>query len=67
MLIEKTVQIVMDKGIIESKSIIVDEIHTKSRYNSYPIREVLQEQAEKLHKEIYSADDKTKNMMPEKK
>ena len=27
----------MDKGIIESKSIIVDATHTKSRYNRHPI------------------------------
>lgn len=33
MLITKTVQIALDKGIIRSKSIIVDATHTKSRYN----------------------------------
>lgn len=33
MLIAKTVQIAMDKGIIKSKSIIVDATHTKARYN----------------------------------
>ena len=32
MLIAKTVQIALDKGIIKSKSIIVDATHTKSRY-----------------------------------
>lgn len=56
----------MDKGIIESKSIIVDATHTKSRYNSHPIREVLQEHARRLRKEVYSVDEKTKNMMPAK-
>ena len=66
MLIEKTVQIAMDKGIIESKSIIVDATHTKSRYNRHPIREVLQEHARRLRKEVYSVDEKTKNMMPAK-
>ena len=66
MLIEKTVQIAMDKGIIESKSIIVDATHTKSRYNSHPIREVLLEQSKKLRKAVYDADEKTKKMMPEK-
>ena len=66
LLIEKTVQIAMDKGIIESKSIIVDATHTKSRYNSHPIREVLQEHAKRLRKEVYSVDEKTKNMMPAK-
>ena len=33
MLIAKTVQIALKKGIIKSKSIIVDATHTKSRYN----------------------------------
>ena len=66
LLIEKTVQIAMDKGIIESKSIIIDATHTKSRYNSHPIREVLQEHARRLRKEVYSVDEKTKNMMPAK-
>src|SRR5574344_2699419 len=66
LLIEKTVQIAMDKGIIESKSIIIDATHTKSRYNSHPIREVLQEHAKRLRKEVYSVDEKTKNMMPVK-
>ena len=66
LLIEKTVQIAMDKGIIESKSIIIDATHTKSRYNSHPIREVLQEHAKRLRKEVYRVDEKTKNMMPAK-
>lgn len=56
----------MDKGIIESKSIIIDATHTKSRYNSHPIREVLQEHDRRLRKEVYSVDEKTKNMMPAK-
>ena len=33
MLINKTVGIAIDKGIIKSKSIIVDATHTKARYN----------------------------------
>ena len=33
MLINKTVEIAIEKGIIISKSIIVDAIHTKARYN----------------------------------
>ena len=33
MLIAKTVQLALEKGIIKSKSIIVDATHTKSRYN----------------------------------
>ena len=66
MLIEKTVQIAMEKGIIESKSIIVDATHTKSRYNHHSIREVLQEHSKQLRKTLYGIDEKTKNMMPAK-
>lgn len=33
MLINKTVEIAIEKGIIKSKSIIVDSTHTKARYN----------------------------------
>lgn len=66
MLIEKTVQIAIEKGIIKSKSIIIDSTHTKSRYNSHPIREVLQEQSKKLRRAVYETDEKTKNMMPAK-
>ena len=65
-LIEKTVQIAMSKGIIESKAIIVDATHTKSKYNSHSIVEVLREQSRKLRKTIYSIDEKTKNQMPVK-
>lgn len=66
MLIEKTVQIAIEKGIIESKSIIVDATHTKSRYNSHSIREVLQEHSKNLRKTIYGIDEKTKTIMPPK-
>ena len=66
MLIEKTVRIAIEKGLIEAKTIIVDATHTKSRYNSHPIREVLQEQAKRLRKAVYDLDEKTKSMMPQK-
>ena len=47
MLISKTVQIVLDKKIIKSKSIIVDATHTKARYNQKTPRQALQEQSKK--------------------
>ena len=53
MLIAKTVQIALDKGIIKSKSIIVDATHTKSRYNQKKPREALQDQSKKLRRTIY--------------
>lgn len=66
MLIEKTVRIAIAKGIIKASTIIVDATHTRSRYNSHPIREVLQEQSKNLRKAVYDLDEKTKEMMPSK-
>ena len=41
MLMAKTVQLAPDKGIIKSKSIIVDATHTKARYNQKTPRQAL--------------------------
>lgn len=45
MLINKTVSIALEKGIIKSKSIIVDATHTQARYNQKKPCEVLREKA----------------------
>lgn len=66
MLIAKTVQIALDKGIIKSKSIIVDATHTKSRYNQQTPRQVLQEQSKKLRKTVYEVDETMKEKFPSK-
>ena len=57
LLINKTVQIVIDKEIIKSKSIIVDSTHTKARYNQQTPRERLLEYSKKLRKSVYDIDD----------
>ena len=41
MLINKTVEIALEKGIIKIKSIIVDATHTKARYNQKSPSEIL--------------------------
>ena len=66
MLIAKTVQLALDKGIIKSKSIIVDATHTKSRYNSKTPRQVLQEQSKKLRRAIYEIDETMGESFPAK-
>ena len=66
MLIAKTVQLALDKGIIKSKSIIVDATHTKSRYNPKTPRQALQEQAKKLRRTIYEVDETMKEKFPDK-
>ena len=65
-LISKTVSIAMEKGIIKSKSIIVDATHTKSRYNNKTPQAALQEQSKKLRKAIYEIDESMKEKFPEK-
>lgn len=66
MLIAKTVQIALEKGIIKSKSIIVDATHTKSRYNQKTPRQALQGQSKKLRRAVYEVDEVMKNLFPAK-
>lgn len=66
LLIGKTVSIAFDKGIIKSKSIIVDATHTKSRSNPLSPVEVLKERAKLLRKAVYSIDEDYKDKLPPK-
>ena len=66
MLINKTVVIALEKGILKSKSIIVDATHTKSRYNQKSPREILQERSKKLRKSVYEIDETMKDIFPTK-
>ena len=66
MLINKTVEIALEKGIIKSKSIIVDTTHTAARYSQKSPREVLQERSKKLRKSVYEIDENIKNTLPAK-
>ncbi|WP_431026849.1 IS1182 family transposase [Lysinibacillus sp. LZ02] len=66
MLIGKTVEIALEKGIIKSKSIIVDATHTKARYNQKSPKEFLQEKSKNLRKAIYKMDASMKEKFPQK-
>jgi len=66
LLIGKTVEIAIDKGIIKSKSIIVDSTHTKARYNQRTPREVLLDYSKNLRKAVYKIDENFKSKMPAK-
>lgn len=66
MLINKTVAIALEKGILKSKSIIVDATHTKARYNQKSPREILQERSKKLRKSVYEIDETMKDTFPAK-
>lgn len=66
MLINKTVAIAIEKGIIKSRSIIVDATHTKAKYNQKTPREILQDYSKKLRKTVYQIDATMKNGFPTK-
>lgn len=66
LLIGKTVSIAVEKGIIKSKSIIVDATHTLSRSNPFSAIDVLRERSKLLRKTIYLFDEQFKEQIPEK-
>jgi transposase len=66
LLISKTVSIAIEKGIVKSRSIIVDATHSLSRSNPYSALEVLRERSKLLRKAVYSIDEGMKEHMPKK-
>jgi len=66
LLIKKTVDIAVEKGIIKSRTIIVDATHTASRSNPYSPLEILRLRSKQLRKAIYDADEGMKDTLPKK-
>ena len=66
LLINKTMSIALEKGIIKSKSIIVDATHTQARYNQKRPCEVLREKSKLLRKSVYQIDETMKELFPAK-
>ena len=66
LLIKKTVDIAIEKGIINSKTIIVDSTHTGSRSNPYCPIEILRLRSKQLRKAVYNADEEIKGTLPKK-
>ncbi len=66
LLIKKTVSVAIEKGIIRSKSMIVDATHTLSKYNPQKALDVLRERSKLLRKTVYTYDENWKEKMPEK-
>jgi transposase len=64
LLVNKTVEIAIEKGIIKSKSIIVDSTHTRSRYNQKSPCEILSEASKNLRKSVYKIDEAMKTQFP---
>jgi len=66
MLIEKSVQIAIEHGIIKSDGIIVDSVHTASRYHNRRPEEVLRDQAKAVRKAVYGVKEGMKEKFPKK-
>ena len=66
LLIEKTVELALEKGVIQSKTILVDATHTRSCCNRKSIYELLTEQAKRLRKEAYRVKAEKKKDFPAK-
>lgn len=66
MLVNKTVEIAIEKEIIKSKAIIVDATHTKARYNQKTPKEILMDRSKKVRKAVYKIDESMKYKFPAK-
>ena len=67
-LIAKTVEIALEKGVIEVKNkIIQDSTHTNAMYQHISPREELIRQARELRKAVYKIDEKMHDKMPKKR
>lgn len=65
-LISKSVEIAIEKGVMTSKTIIVDATHTKSIYNAKSPIEILRDRSKNLRKKIYQVDETIKDKLPKK-
>ena len=67
-LINKTVEIALEKGLIEVKNkLIVDSTHTNAMFHHISPREELIRQAKELRKSVYKIDETMHDKMPKKK
>lgn len=67
-LIEKTVELALEKGLIEVKNkIIVDSTHTNAMFSHISPREELIRQAKELRKSVYKIDESMHDKMPKKR
>jgi transposase len=66
LLINRTITLALEKGIIKSTSIIVDSTHSSSRSNPHNPVEVLKMRSKQLRRLLYEADDSIKDTLPDK-
>ncbi|MCO7724622.1 IS1182 family transposase [Myroides odoratimimus] len=66
LLIGKTVELAIAKGIIKSEAIILDATHTKSRSNAVSVIEFLRYRSKNVRKVLYETDPTVKDHLPTK-
>ena len=66
MLIGKTVEIAIEKGIIKSNTIIVDATHSGSRSNPYSPLQILKLRSKQLRRVLYETKEDIKETLPVK-
>lgn len=66
LLISETVRLAIEKGVIKSKTIIVDATHTRARSNPWSPVEMLKQRSKQLRKSLYDVDDTVKGSLPQK-
>ncbi len=66
LLLSKTVEIALEKGIIKSRAIIVDATHTSSRYRNKTAIEFLQELSKGVRKAVYEMEPSFRSKFPTK-
>jgi IS5 family transposase len=66
LLVQKTVEIAQEQGVIDSRAIIVDATHTASRYCSKSADEFLKDKAKLVRKAVYQFDETMKEKFPTK-
>lgn len=68
LLIAKTVEIALEKGVMEAKNkLIQDATHTNALFQHRSPREELIQRAKEVRKAVYAVDSKMKEKMPKKK
>jgi len=66
MLINKSVELAIEEGLIKSRTIIVDSTHSGSRYNQKSPIDNLLHVAKEARKALYKLEPKAKERMPKK-
>lgn len=66
LLLQKTVEVAIDKGVLKSQTIIMDATHTASRYNKKSAIELLRNYSKSLRKNIYQLHPEAKKQFPSK-